>query len=116
MTKSKENTSKDFHKPEVVDDFVVEFRKYRTELTEKFKNRSNWKPVDPSKVLSFIPGTITKVFVKAGDVVEPGTELMVLEAMKMKNKVVFHKEAVVKSIMVKEGEKVPKNHVMIEFE
>lgn len=115
MTKSKENTSKDFEKPVVVDDFVVEFRKYRTELTEKFKNRRKWEPVDPSKVLSFIPGTITKVFVKIGDVVEPGTELMVLEAMKMKNTVFSDVKGVVKKVNVEVGTQVPKGKVIFEF-
>lgn len=115
MSESKENNSKGIEKPDVVDDFVVEFRKYKTELTEKFKNRSKWEPDDPSKILSFIPGTITKIFVKKGDRVEPGTELMVLEAMKMKNTVFSDVKGVVTKVNVEVGVQVPKGKVIFEF-
>ena len=103
-------------KAEVVTDFVVEFRKYTTELTEKFKNRSKWQPADPSKVKAFIPGTITKIFVKEGDTVEIGKKLMVLEAMKMKNTVFAEVSGVVKTINVNLGEQVSKGKVIFEFE
>ena len=105
MSKTIESRGKSPEKPVVVDDFVVEFRKYRTELTEKFKNRAKWTPIDPSKVLSFIPGTIAKIYVKEGDVVEPGTELMILEAFKMKN-IVFSD---VKGVALSFGLTIPPN-------
>ncbi len=115
MSNTKENKGNGSDHPVVVDDFVVEYRKYRTELTEKFKTRTKWEPDDPSKLLSFIPGTITKIFVKEGDTVEPGTELMVLEAMKMKNIVFSDVKGVIKKINTKVGEKVPKGKVIFEF-
>ena len=120
MSKSNEKnmagSEKQVTKAEIVTDFVVEFRKYTTELTEKFKNRSKWQPEDPSKVKSFIPGTITKIFVNEGDTVEIGKELMVLEAMKMKNTVFSEVSGVVKTINVNLGEQVSKGKVIFEFE
>lgn len=117
MNKSNNKTeAKQVREAEVVDDFVVEFRKYTTELTEKFKNRKKWKPVDPSKVESFIPGTITKICIKEGDTVEVGTELMVLEAMKMKNTVFSEVSGVLKKLNVKLGDQVSKGKVIFEFE
>jgi len=95
---------------------VIDGTKYRTQYNKKFQNRKKWDNPDPRKILSFIPGTIVKVYVKEGQEVKPGDNMLILEAMKMKNKVVFHREATVKSIKVKEGEKVPKNHLMIELE
>ena len=95
---------------------VIDGTKYRTTYNKKFENRQKWDIPDPKKIISFIPGTVVKVYVKEGQEVKAGDNMLVLEAMKMKNKVVFSKEAVIKSIRVKEGEKIPKNHVMIELE
>ncbi len=120
MSKSTENSKtgskKQVKEKEELHDFVVEFRKYKTELTEKYRNRTKWKPDDPSKVLSFIPGTITKIYVKIGDKVEPGTELMVLEAMKMKNTVFAEVSGLVTKVNLNVGEQVPKGKVIFEFE
>lgn len=112
----KTGSEKQVQKNEVVHDFVVEYRKYTTELTKKFKNRTKWEPVDPGKVLSFIPGTITKIYVKEGDHVVPGTPLMVLEAMKMKNTVVSEVTGVLKKINVELGKQVPKGKVIFEID
>ena len=95
---------------------VIDGTKYRTRYNTKFVNRKIYINPDPKKILSFIPGTVVKVYVKEGQEVKHGDNMLILEAMKMKNKVVFHRNAVVKSVKVKEGEKIPKNHVMIELE
>ena len=118
MSKSnnKTETVKQVKKAELVDDFVVEFRKYTTELTEKFKNRTKWQPDDPSKILSFIPGTITKIYVKEGDTVAIGTELLVLEAMKMKNTLFSEVSGLVKKINIEIGDQVSKGRVIFELE
>jgi biotin carboxyl carrier protein len=100
---------------QVTDKFVVEFRKYTTELNQKFHDRKPWEPKDDSKVLSFIPGTITKIYVKEGDHVREGTPLMILEAMKMKNTVFAERPGEVLKINATEGEKVPKAKVIFEF-
>ncbi len=99
-----------------LEDFAVEFRKYKTELTEKFKNRKKWEPKDESKIISVIPGKITKIYVSEGDVVVAGKEIMVLEAMKMKNVVISEVSGLVKKINVKVGDLVSKGKVIFEFE
>lgn len=99
-----------------LEDFAVEFRIYKTELTEKFRNRKKWEPVDESKVISVIPGKITKLSVSEGDVIVAGTEIMVLEAMKMKNVIFSEVSGVVKKINVKVGDQVPKGKVIFEFD
>ncbi|MEX2372148.1 MAG: acetyl-CoA carboxylase biotin carboxyl carrier protein subunit [Bacteroidales bacterium] len=104
-------------KPEAeLHEFVVEFRKYKTELNKKFLDRKPWVPKDESKVLSFIPGTITKIFVKVGQHVEEGEQLMILEAMKMKNIVSSGRPGVIKKIHVSEGDRVPRSMVVFELE
>ena len=112
----KETANSNKKKPAtVVNDFVVEFRPYTTELTQKFLDRKSWQPKDKTKIKSFIPGTIVKLFVKPGDQVDEEQPLMILEAMKMKNTVFSPLKGKVEKIHAKEGDKVPKNRVIFEL-
>ena len=95
---------------------VIEGTKYRTRLNKKFENRKLWKAPDPKLVFSTIPGTIVKIFVSEGQEVREGDKMLILEAMKMKNKILFHSDGKVKSVNVKEGVKVPKEFLMLEME
>lgn len=99
----------------VTDSFVVEYRKYTTELTKKFLERKPWTPPDERKVLAFIPGTISAIFVKEGQHVEEGEEMMILEAMKMKNKIYASSTGTIAKIHVVEGEHVSKSKVVLEM-
>ena len=94
----------------------MEFRKYTTELNQKFLDRKPYVPKDESKITSFIPGTISKIFVKEGQHVEEGQPLMMLEAMKMKNTIVAARAGIVSSINAKEGERVAKSKVIFEMD
>ena len=51
-------------------------------------------------------GTIVKVLVAVGDVVEVGQTICLLEAMKMENAVAAEKDGVVKEIKVSAGDSV----------
>ena len=89
--------------------------KYRTVLNHKFERRKSYEPKDLKKVVAVIPGTIVRVMVKQGSRVKEGERLLILEAMKMKNDVVSPIDGVVKAIHVAEGERVPKQHLLVEF-
>jgi biotin carboxyl carrier protein len=89
---------------------------YHTRLTRKFLNRKPWKKPDEKQLMSFIPGTICLIFVKPGDVVDVNSKLLILEAMKMQNVICSPVAGAIRSVLVKEGEKVKKGIVMIEFE
>ena len=88
---------------------------YKTQLTDKFKNRKNYEKPDLSKLNSFIPGTIVDIFVKKGQEVNKGDDLLILEAMKMKNRIKAPIDGKIKSIKVKKTQVVPKNFLLIEF-
>jgi len=60
-------------------------------------------------IRSPLPGQIRKVFKKAGDEVEAGDSILVLEAMKMENEIKSPKKGVIKSILVKESGSVDPN-------
>jgi len=62
-----------------------------------------------------IPGTILSVAVKAGDGVEFGQELCVLEAMKMKNSIRANRSGVIAAVHVTAGESVRHGQLLVEF-
>ncbi len=63
-----------------------------------------------------LPGTIFKMKVKIGDEVSPGDTLLIMEAMKMENNIQAQAEGKVKAIMVKEGDAVLQNDILLELE
>lgn len=97
-------------------DFVVTARKYKTLLTTKYKNREMWYKPLPGDVIYSLPGTVRKIEVTEGQIVEIGQLLMIHEAMKMLNRIVAPVSGMVSEICVKEGDKIGKNHLMIRIE
>ncbi len=95
---------------------IIDGTKYKTNLSEAFENRKKWEPADPKKLMSYIPGTIYKLYIKEGQVVKQGTRIMILEAMKMRNRIEAPMSGKIKKINVEEGQTIPKSFVMIEFE
>ncbi len=89
---------------------------YKTRISEKFQNRKSYKPADPRIILSFIPGTVLDILIEKGQSVKKGEVLMILDAMKMQNKLKCIMDGNVKSIAVKKGDKVSKGTVLLELE
>jgi len=67
-------------------------------------------------VIAPMPGTVTKIVVKVGDVVKEDDELIILEAMKMENPIVADAGGTVKEILVKENDKVKANQTLVVLE
>jgi biotin carboxyl carrier protein len=88
---------------------------YKTRISNKFKNRKSYQPTDPRIILSFIPGTVLDIMIKEGQDVKKGDDLMILDAMKMKNKLKCNMDGKVKTIAVKEGDKVSKGTLLVEL-
>lgn len=93
----------------------IEGTAYRTTFTRKFENHKSWVKSDPGMVTAFIPGTIIRVLVKDGQAVKKGDELVVFEAMKMKNHVKSLVDGRVWKVHISEGQKIPKGAPMIEI-
>jgi biotin carboxyl carrier protein len=89
---------------------------YQTRISDKFKNRKAYEPADPKIILSFIPGTVLDIFIEPGQSVSKGEDLMILDAMKMQNKLKCNMDGKVKSIAVKKGDKVSKGTVLLVLE
>jgi len=63
-----------------------------------------------------MPGLVLDLKISAGDQVEPGSPLLILEAMKMENVIKSIGEGKVKKVHVKKGQAVEKNQLLIEME
>uniref|UniRef100_A0A674ES48 Methylcrotonoyl-CoA carboxylase subunit alpha, mitochondrial n=1 Tax=Salmo trutta TaxID=8032 RepID=A0A674ES48_SALTR len=61
-------------------------------------------------------GTIEKVLVKAGDTVQMGDSLMVMNAMKMEHTIRAPKAGVIKKVFFKEGSQANRHAALVEFE
>ena len=94
---------------------IIDGTRYRTQLNKKFESRKAYEIHDPRKVISQIPGSVVKILVKEGQNVRAGEQILVLEAMKMMNLILVHIDGEVKTIHVKEGEKIPKGFLMVEL-
>ena len=89
---------------------------YKTRLSRKFAARKPYSPADPKAILSFIPGTVLDILVKEGQPISAGDDLMILDAMKMQNKLKAASDGKIKRICVAKGEKVSKGSILIELE
>lgn len=68
---------------------------------------------DQGSLFSPMPGKVIKINVKAGDRVNRGTVLIVVEAMKMENNIIASAPAIVDELNVKEGDMVDTSKLLI---
>lgn len=62
-----------------------------------------------------MPGLVLKVLVEAGAEVKKGDNLLILEAMKMENILKSTTDGVVNKVLVRQGDKVEKNQILVQF-
>lgn len=89
---------------------------YQTRISTRFENRKPFKPADHKIILSFIPGTVLDIMVVPGQEVKKGDDLMILDAMKMQNRLKCNMDGKIKSVAVKKGVKVSKGTLLLELE
>ncbi|MCI8633270.1 MAG: biotin/lipoyl-binding protein [Lachnospiraceae bacterium] len=73
-------------------------------------------PAGGEKITSPMPGTILSVNVAAGDSVQEGTVLLILEAMKMENEIMAPRAGKVVSVQVEKGATVESGAVLVVIE
>lgn len=69
-----------------------------------------------AEIRARIPGRVVEVRVNAGDVVSPGTTLLVLEAMKMQNEIQAESQARVVSVECVAGQAVDTGAILVRLE
>ena len=86
-------------------------------IAELAKHMIEKVPPDMSRfLLAPMPGLLTRLEVKAGDHVEAGQPVAVVEAMKMENILRAEKCASVKATAAKAGDSLAVDQVIVEFE
>lgn len=95
---------------------VIDDTKYETNLTKKTINRKKYVVPDKRKLNAFIPGIIRYIYIKEGQEIQLGDNILILEAMKMKNIVLSPRKGKITKIHVLPNEKVLKGQLLVEFE
>jgi len=97
------------------DILIIDNIGYKTQFTKKYLNRRKFETHNPNKITAFIPGTILEIFVNTGQKVSKGDNLLILEAMKMNNKLIAPHDATIKKIYVKSGDMVTRKQLLVEL-
>ncbi|MDD4150817.1 MAG: acetyl-CoA carboxylase biotin carboxyl carrier protein subunit [Bacteroidales bacterium] len=92
---------------------TIDDENYETFSTPAFDRKKKWEMPDDNIIKSIIPGTIIDVMVKQGQTVKEGDIMLVIEAMKMNNRLAFTKDGVVDKIFVKPGDIVAKGKELL---
>jgi biotin carboxyl carrier protein len=96
------------------------YHSYDVEIIDaeaKYKqNRGSDELDDIRKIVSPMPGKVVKIPVKVGDSVNAGDTVIVVSAMKMESEYKVQKDRIVKEILVKEGDTVDGNQVLVVVE
>ncbi|MCA9471919.1 MAG: sodium-extruding oxaloacetate decarboxylase subunit alpha [Nitrospirales bacterium] len=87
-----------------------------TAVAHETKSAGRPKPSQPGDVTTPMPGRVVKVFVSEGDTVESGDPLLVVEAMKMENRIQAPIAGSVSAIHVQEGDEVNPDETLIQLE
>lgn len=113
--KTKEKEVKERLAENAKDKILIDNAEYVTHYTTKYANKTKYEPKNPKKILSFMPGTVLNIEAKAGDKVKKGDFILILEAMKMKNRIFAERDGVIKKIHVNAGDRIPKNTLLVEM-
>jgi pyruvate carboxylase len=78
--------------------------------------REKGDPTSPVQACAPMPGMVTEVAISAGQEVKTGDKLIVLEAMKMLTTVSANANGIIKEILVKKGDQVDSDDLLIKLE
>lgn len=67
-------------------------------------------------IIAPMPGQIKSIFVREGDRVTAGQKLLIMEAMKLENKIVARGDGMVKTILVRDGDTVSQGQELVVIE
>jgi len=77
------------------------------------ENRGPSRNIHP--LVAPMPGTVVSIEVSAGDTVQSGQVLLILEAMKMKNALLAYQDGLVAEVLVHPGQRVDSGDVLLQF-
>ena len=80
------------------------------------RTRKKEEDKQDDKIVSPMPGKIVSILVKEGDKLSAGDTVLVIEAMKMQSNFKVTSDCSVKEILVKEGDSVVNDQVLVKLE
>ncbi len=83
-------------------------------VTESLPENTNAK-IDNNSIKALMPGKVLKVLVEAGENVDSGTPLLVIESMKMENVISSNKKGKVQNIFVQVDDNVQYDQPLVEI-
>ena len=92
---------------------ALESGNYESLPTKKYLKRKAFEKKSPGLVQALIPGTVDQIFVTPGQRVAKGETLMILEAMKMLNRIKAPVSGTVKDVPTTSGDKVTKGQLLM---
>ena len=96
-------------------EIALEGGTYEARATKKFLQRKPYEQHDPRVIKALIPGGVAEIGCSVGQAVKQGDTLMILDAMKMLNRIKAPADGTVKAINVAVAEKITKGQVLIEL-
>jgi biotin carboxyl carrier protein len=100
----------------------VNNNEYSIQVQDKFDillqqlGMGNLKNKKVNQIKAPMPGLVLRFEKNIGDTIKKGESVLILEAMKMENMIKSPGDAVIKNILVKTGQAVEKNQILIELE
>jgi len=92
-----------------------EVKKEATEV-KSFDVRNNGSSQNANEMTAPLPGVLIEVFVKAGDVIEAGQVIVIIEAMKMKNSIRSTRAGKIAEVLASVNQTVAHKQVLVKFE
>ena len=89
---------------------------FETKVTKKFSLRKPYERQNPGVVKAVIPGVVSEIITSTGKAVKQGDTVLILEAMKMLNRIMAPLHGTIKAVHVSPGQKVTKGQVLVEIE
>ena len=98
------------------DDSKQAVQKEARELKPLEVSRQPFTPsISTTELTAPLPGTVTEVFIKAGDTIEAGQVILVIEAMKMKNSIRSTRAGKIAEVLASAGQTVAHKQALVKF-
>ncbi|MBN1907157.1 MAG: acetyl-CoA carboxylase biotin carboxyl carrier protein subunit [Deltaproteobacteria bacterium] len=95
---------------------IIDDTSYETEIPDGYIRKVIKEPAGQKNIRAVIPGVISEIRVKKGQMVFKGHVVVILEAMKMLNAIEAEADGKVAEILVAAGDRVAKGHLLIKME
>lgn len=92
---------------------ILDETSYQTFPTHAYKKMLNRKKHEHKNLTAIIPGTVIEIFVCEGQIVKEGDLMLIIEAMKMNNRIVFNIGGEIQKIHVKPCDVVAKDQLLV---